>query len=399
MRPAALSILVAACTGPATPAPPPAPAWEGGSVQAVPLADGGVAVLDVAWRSSTPVLSPDRIPSTATISLRRLDPSGAVSWESVLVEGDRAAAHALALLPDGGLIALVTAPGTPATTGLIRVDPGGRIAPPKPLGDAIVIRGTSMHVDGEGRLHVGGSTAAPLYGNLQSPALRTLDGTAGFIARMTDTLEPEWVHMWEAEGDQAVVDITSHDGALGFIGRSGPTGRRTSAPYVGRVSPGAAPPAALAGLVDAQSLVWTAEGPIIAGWASEGPGRPGPPGSTPLEPRIRALDSAGATRWETRGCCATWAHRLDLDIVEDTLLVGGRADAASLALGARTAAGGAGVQAFIARLDPATGAVHSLSRLGKVGDTPLDLPAQVLAGPRGTTCLVAAAGTAPLCAP
>jgi hypothetical protein len=368
-------------------------------VQAVALGGGGVAVLDVAWRARTPVLSPDRIPAEATISLRRLGPAGEVVWESVLVEGERAAAHALALLPGGDLVALVTRPGTPATTGLIRVEPGGRIAPLQALGDAVVVRARTLHVDPDGRLHVGGSTAVPLYGSIQSPALRELDGTAGFVARMADSLEPEWVHMWEAEGDQAIVDISGLGPDLGFIGRSGPSGRRISAPFIGRVSPDASAPTPLADLHDAQSLLWTAEGPIVAGWAAAGAGRPGLPGSTPLEPRVRALDAAGETRWETGGCCGTWAHRLDLQRTDDTLLVGGRADAASLSLGGQVTPGGAGVQAFIAQLDPATGTVRSLTGLGKVGDTPLDLPAAVLVGPTGAACLVTAAGTPPLCQP
>jgi len=397
MRPAALGLLVAACTGQDAPTTPPPPAWKGGSVQAVALEDGGVAVLDVAWRARTPVLSPDRIPAAATISLRRLDASGAVAWESVLVEGERAAAHALALMPDGGLVALVTRPGTPSTTGLIRVEPGGRIAPFQTMGDAIVVRPRTLHVDATGRLHVGGSTATPLHGTRQQPTPGALDGMAGFVARMTDTLEPEWVHMWEAEGDQAVADISGTGEILGFIGHSGPTGRRVTAPFLGRIAPDAPAPTPIPDLHDAQALLWTAEGPIIAGWAATGPGSAGLPGSTPLAPRIRALDEAGETRWETGGCCGTWAHRLDLQRTDDALFVGGRADAATLSLGALEAQGGAGVQAFVARLDPATGAVRSLAGLGKVGDTPLDLPNALLVGTARTACLVTAAGTPPLC--
>lgn len=399
MRPTPLALLIAACSGAGAPPAPPAPAWEGGSVQAVPLDGGGVAVLDVAWRARTPILSPDRVPSEATVSLRRLDASGAVLWESVLVEGERAAAHALARLPDGALVALVTRPGTPATTGLVRVEPGGRIAPLRALGDAVVVRGTSLHVDPAGRLHVGGSTAAPLYGHLQSPGLLALDGTAGFVARMDDTLQPEWVHLWEAEGDQAVVDISGHDGVVGFIGRSGPGGRRNPRPHLGRIGPDAPPPTPLPDLADAQALLWTPTGPVIAGWAATGAGRPGLPGSTPLEPRVRALDAAGDVRWETGGCCATWAHRLDLALADDTLLLGGRADAAALTLGGLEAPGGAGVQAFLARLAPDTGAVQGLTGLGKVGETPLDLPAAVVVGATGAPCLVTAAGTPPLCTP
>lgn len=395
MMPTLSLLSLLACTDP--PKPPPPPAWTGGSVQAVALPDGGTAVLDVAWRTDAPLLSPDRVPATATVSLRRLDPEGAVTWEEVLVAGDRAAAHALVALPDGDLVALVTAPGTPATTGLLRIGPAGPVGRLQPIGDAILVRGRAMAVDHRGRLHVGGSTTAPLRGHLQASDPTEPDGAAGFVARMDHDLAIASVHLWDEAGDQVVSALVRADEGIAFLGSTRPRGRHADPPRLGRLN--ASAPIPVAGIDHATDLVWTADGPILAGWSKLGEDRSGLPGSMPLALRVLALDAAGGPRWSTAGCCATWAHPVDLQLDGDALLVGGRADASTLELGGRSTPGGAGVQAFVARIEPGSGAVQALSGLGQVGETPLNLPVSVLAGRADRTCLVAAAGTPPQCAP
>lgn len=389
MIPALLALF--ACSGDPAPKEPPAPAWSGGSVRAVALPDQGLALLDVAWRRDTPMLSPGRVPAEATVSLRRLDAGGAVVWETVLVEGERARALDLAVRPDGGLVALVVAPGAPATAGLVPVSATGAVGRMVPIGDPVNVQPRVLHADEKGRLFVGGSTAVPLYGHLQSPGQPTLDGDAGFVGTLDASLRLEQVEMWEASGLQSVTALASDAAGLAWVGTSRPRRGAPGAAVLGRL--GGGDPTPLADLAEAQGLALSPAGAFVAGWAKAGEGTRGLPGSTPLAPRVLALDPTGAPRWSTDGCCATWAHGLDLQLVGDTLLFGGRADAATLRLGGLEAPGGAGVQAFGARLDTATGAVQGLYGLGRVGDTPLDLPVSVLPD----ACVVAAAGTPPLC--
>lgn len=395
MRPAALLLLVA-CTGDPEPKPPPAPAWIGGSVQAVSLPDGGLAVLDMAWRSDTPMLSPDRVPAEGTVSMRRFDRGGAMLWETVLVDGERARALDLEVRADGSLVALVVAPGLPEKAGLVPVSDTGGVGRMRPLGDALNVKPRVLHADAKGRIFVAGATAVPLYGSLQSPEKRELDDQAGFIGRLDEDLGLEWAEMWDAPGLQQVNALDSGAHGVRWVGTSRVRRGATGTAWMGRFGRDTAPPQPIEGLVEATALALDVEGAYVGGWAATGEGREVLPGSTPMAPVVLAVGEDQTPRWRVEGCCSDWAHTLDLRLYGETLLVGGRAEAATLELGSARAPGGAGVQAFTASIRTADGSVTGLHGLGRVLDTPLDLPVTVLP-PGVAPCVVAGAGTPPMC--
>ena len=381
-------LLLTACQLPSGTPAPPAPSWLGGSVRAVPLDGGELVVLDTAWRSTTPLLSPGRVPAETTVALRRLDAAGAMRWETVLTEGARARALDLVARPEGGFVALVVAPGEPPVAGVLPVSASGVSGPMVPLGAAKDLQPRALHVDATGRLLVAGSTSVRPAGAVAGPEP---DGEAGFIGVLDASLQLGTVELWDAPGQQSIDDLASHADGVTWTGTSRPRRGAPGTAVVGRL--GSPTPTPIEGLVEARALEMLPDGVVVAGWAADGTGIRGLPGSTPLVPRVAALAPDGTVRWQTDGCCATWNHDLDLRLHGDTVLFGGRADAATLRLGGLEAPGGAGVQAFSARLDIGTGAVRSLQGLGMVGDTPLDLPVSILPG----GCVVAAAGTPPLC--
>ena len=387
----AVVLLLSACTGRPEATPPPAPSWLGGSVAALPAEDGSVTLLDAAWRSDTPLLSPGRVPADATVAIRHLDDSGKPVWETILVEGERARPLDIAAVADGGFAALVVRPGTPPEVGLIPVSATGIAGRFVAMGDAVNVHPKVLHTDASGGLLVAGSTVVPIETGSTSTPAPEFEGAAGFIGRLGPDLSLASVEFWDEPGAQTVTALASDATGVTWVGTSRERRGAPGTTMLGSLEGG--PPSPLEGLVEVRSVARILGNTIVAGWAAEGSGIRGLPGSTPLIPRLQAIGTDHAVRWTTDGCCATWNHDLDIHLDGDTLLLGGRADAATLRLGAREVPGGAGVQAVSARLDAATGVVQELHGLGQVGDTPLDLPVSVVPG----ACVVAGSGTPPLC--
>lgn len=368
----AVLALSSACTGVGD--PPPRTRWTGGAVDAVPLADGGVATLSFTWRTTTPLVSPPRVPRSGVVTVRATDAAGTLRFNSLVAEGELARPVGLVPLGAGTATAVHEAEEEGVLAHVLTLDGSGTITRRVRLAqhdevdlDDIVAAGDTVWV--------AGTTTVPLYGTLQSPGLLESPAPMGFVARLPGGREVEWVELWHGDGPRRITALAPRaEGPPAWIGTARPSARPVPHLSTGTGPPApwpdpAATPTAIAALPDG--------GVVVAGWTPADGSTP-LPGAESLSLWVTRLAADGSAVWHTTGCCATWRHPIDLQVEGERVRLATRVDSARLALGDRTATTGAGLRGALATLELVSGAVTELTTTAPLDLEPMALPVGIL---------------------